>query len=42
MVNVANCADVDMGLFALELAPGGSDGEAADLGGFGGGCGVVK
>lgn len=27
MVNVTDCADVDMGLFALELAAGGADDE---------------
>lgn len=29
MVDVADCADVDVGLFALELASGGADGEGA-------------
>lgn len=41
VVDVADCADVDMGLFALELTSGGFDGEvAAVVAGGGGGCEV--
>lgn len=38
MVDVPDCANVDMGLFPLELASGGSDGERAVMVG-GWGCG---
>lgn len=38
MVDVADCADVDMGLLSLELASGGAYGEAMARGG-GGWCG---
>lgn len=37
MVDVANCADVDVGLLPLELAAGGADGEAAEGADSGGG-----
>ena len=38
MVDVADCADVDVGLLSLELASGGAYGEAMARGG-GGWCG---
>jgi len=50
MVDMANCADVEMRLFALEFATGGTDSErggASGGGGFGGrgeveNCGWVE
>lgn len=42
MVDVANCADVDVGLLPLELAAGGADGEAAEGADCGGGGGVEE
>lgn len=50
MVDMANCADVEMRLFALEFATGGTDSErggASGGGGFGGrgeveNCGRVE
>lgn len=41
MVDVADCANVDVGLLALEFAAGGSDGEGAAMA-SGGGCGGSK
>lgn len=39
MVDMSDCADVDMGLFALEFASSGSDCERTVAVGFGGGGG---
>ena len=43
MVDVSDCADVDMGFIPLEFASGGSDGEGTVMGfGGGGGGGCVE
>lgn len=42
MVNMPNCADVNMGFLPFELTPGGADGEAPTWGGGGGAGGGME
>lgn len=42
MVNMPNCADVDVGLLPLELTSGSTDGEAPTWGGGGRGGGRLE